>query len=78
MLIPVTAADTPDFTAACAHEHIFGSRALTALRAFERSSSGLGSGAAIGIVASCVVVAVGAVTAGVLIGKKKKAKKDGE
>lgn len=34
MLIPVTAADTPDFTAACAHEHIFGSRALTALRAY--------------------------------------------
>lgn len=31
---PVTAADTPDFTAACAHEHIFGSRALTALRAY--------------------------------------------
>ena len=31
MLIPVTASDTPDFTAACAHEHIFGSRALTAL-----------------------------------------------
>ena len=35
-------------------------------------------GAVIGIVAACVVVAAGAVTAGVLIGKKKKAKKDGE
>lgn len=34
MLIPVTAADIPDFTAACAHERIFGSRALTALRAY--------------------------------------------
>ena len=34
MLIPVTAADIPDFTAACAHEHIFGSRALTTLRAY--------------------------------------------
>lgn len=34
MLIPVTAADIPDFAAACAHEHIFGSRALTALRAY--------------------------------------------
>ena len=34
MLLPVTAADIPDFTAACAHEHIFGSRALTALRAY--------------------------------------------
>ena len=32
MLLPVTAADIPDFAAACAHEHIFGSRALTALR----------------------------------------------
>ena len=34
MLLPVTAADIPDFAAACAHEHIFGSRALTALRAY--------------------------------------------
>lgn len=38
MLIPVTTVDIPDFTTACAHEHIFGSRALTALRAY-----GLGS-----------------------------------
>ena len=34
MLLPVTAADMPDFAAACAHEHVFGSRALTALRAY--------------------------------------------
>nr|WP_302649875.1 GNAT family N-acetyltransferase [uncultured Agathobaculum sp.] len=34
MLLPVTAADIPDFAAACAHEHVFGSRALTALRAY--------------------------------------------
>lgn len=34
MLIPVTAADIPDFQAACAYEHVFGSRALTALRAY--------------------------------------------
>ncbi len=54
------------------------SRALTALRAVEGSPKGLGTGAVIGIVAACVVVAAGAVTAGVLIGKKKKAKKDGE
>lgn len=54
------------------------SRALTALRAVEGSPKGLGKGAVIGIVAACVVVAAGAVTAGVLIGKKKKAKKDGE
>ena len=52
------------------------SRALTALRAVEGSPKGLGTGAV--IVAACVVVAAGAVTAGVLIGKKKKAKKDGE
>ena len=78
MLLPVTAADIPDFAAACAHEHVFGSRALTALRAVEGSPKGLGTGAIIGIVAACVVVAAGAVTAGVLIGKKKKAKKDGE
>ena len=51
---------------------------LTALRAVEGSPKGLGTGAIIGIVAACVVVAAGAVTAGVLIGKKKKAKKDGE
>lgn len=38
MLIPVTAADIPDFQIACAYEHVFGSRALTALRAH-----GLGS-----------------------------------
>lgn len=38
MLIPVTAADIPDFQTACAYEHVFGSRALTALRAH-----GLGS-----------------------------------
>lgn len=34
MLLPVTAADMPDFAAACAHEHVFGSRALTALRTY--------------------------------------------
>ena len=34
MLIPVTAVDLPDFTAACAHEHVFGSRMITALRAY--------------------------------------------
>ena len=34
MLLPVTAADIPDFAAACAHEHVFGPRALTALRAY--------------------------------------------
>ena len=54
------------------------SRALTALRAVEGSPKGLDTGAIIGIVAACVVVAAGAVTAGVLIGKKKRAKKDGE
>ena len=38
MLIPVTATDIPDFQTACAYEHVFGSRALTALRTY-----GLGS-----------------------------------
>lgn len=33
MLIAVTAADVPDFLTACAHEHVFGSRIRTALRA---------------------------------------------
>lgn len=34
MLIQLTAADVPDFTLACSYEHVFGSRALTALRAY--------------------------------------------
>lgn len=38
MLIPVTAADVPDFLTACTYEHVFGSRARTAL-----SAHGLGS-----------------------------------
>lgn len=33
MLIPVTAADVPDFLTACTHEHVFGSRIRTAMRA---------------------------------------------
>ena len=41
MLIPVTAADVPDFLIACTYEHVFGSRARTAL-----SAHGLGSEAA--------------------------------
>ncbi|MDO4271132.1 MAG: GNAT family N-acetyltransferase [Eubacteriales bacterium] len=38
MLTQLTASDIPAFIEACAHEHVFGSRALTALRAY-----GLGS-----------------------------------
>lgn len=34
MLIPLTAAEIPAFTAGCAREHVFGSKALTALRAY--------------------------------------------
>ena len=34
MLFHLTAADVPDFTLACSYEHVFGSRALTALRAY--------------------------------------------
>lgn len=34
MLIPLTASDIPSFAAACAHERVFGSKALTALRAY--------------------------------------------
>ncbi|MCI9484510.1 MAG: GNAT family N-acetyltransferase [Clostridiaceae bacterium] len=33
MLTPLTPEGVPAFTAACAHEHVFGSKALTALRA---------------------------------------------
>ena len=33
MLIAVTAAEVPDFLTACTHEHVFGSRIRTALRA---------------------------------------------
>ena len=34
MLIHLTAVDTPDFAQACAHEHVLGSRAQTALRTY--------------------------------------------
>lgn len=34
MLIPLTVSEIPAFTAACAHERVFGSKALTALRAY--------------------------------------------
>ena len=34
MLTPLTVAHIPAFTAACAYEHVFGSRILTALRAY--------------------------------------------
>ncbi|MCQ5129374.1 GNAT family N-acetyltransferase [Butyricicoccus faecihominis] len=34
MLLPLTVSEIPAFTAACGHEHVFGSKALTALRAY--------------------------------------------
>lgn len=34
MLIPLSASDVPAFTTACTHEHIFGSRILTALHTY--------------------------------------------
>lgn len=40
MLTPLTPENIPAFTAACAHEHVFGSKALTALRAHGLSSTG--------------------------------------
>lgn len=39
MLCPLTVADVPAFTEACTYERVFGSRALTALRAYGLGSS---------------------------------------